>query len=167
MITTSTASLDRHAEESDPVVRDRQTNKCFSTAQANPGPGVVQLVSPPIKSTFTMLGLPVVTSKLETSATDYWIAARVFDQAPDGSLTLVTRGVCRANLTVPENEDCSTFSLFGNAWRFEKDHKVVLELSQSDTPFLRRNNLPSTIAFPDVNLTIPTVPAKLKVDFRG
>ena len=166
-ITTSTAALDRHAEESDPVVRDRQPNKCFSTGQTSPGPGVVQLVSEELKAGFTMMGLPVVSSKLETTATDYWIAARLFDQAPDGGLTMVTRGVCRANLTVSETEDCSTFALFGNGWRFQKGHKLVLELSQSDTPFLRRNNVPSTIAFPDVNLTVPTVPAKFEADFRG
>ena len=166
-VTTTSAAFDRHAEESDPVVRDRQANKCFSTAQTNPGPGVVQVVSEELKSGFTMTGLPIVTSKIETTATDYWISARLFDQAPDGGLTMVTRGVCRANLTVSEKENCSTFSLFGNAWRFQKGHRLVLELSQSDTPFLRRNNFPSTIAFPDINLVVPTVPAKFKVDFRG
>jgi predicted acyl esterase len=165
--TTSTAALDQHADQSDPVVRDRQADKCFSTTQTNPGPGVVQVISEEIKKAFTMTGLPLVTTKHETAASDYWIAARMFDLDADGNMTMVTRGVCRVNLTTSEDKDCATFALFGNAWRFDKGHKVVLELSQADTPFLRRNNMPSTIAFPDIQLTIPRASSRFKNDFRG
>jgi predicted acyl esterase len=91
----------------------------------------------------------------------------MFDLDADGNMTMVTRGVCRVNLTASEDEDCATFALFGNAWRFDKGHKVVLELSQSDTPFLRRHNMPSTIAFPDIQLTIPRASSRFKNDFRG
>lgn len=164
--TTSTAAVDGHSAESDPVARDRQANKCYTTTQTDPGPGVVQLVSEALKEPFTMAGLPLVSLKYETTATDYWIAARLFDQDPDGAMTLVTRGLCRVN-TAASDRTCEDFALFGNSWTFEKDHTVVLELSQADQPFLRRNNVPSTITYPDVQLRIPTTKAKFKVDFRG
>jgi predicted acyl esterase len=163
--TTSTAALDGHAADSDPVGRETGDNKCYTTTQANPGLGVVQVASNPLKDAFTMAGLPLVQLKYDTQATDYWIAARLFDRAPDGAMTLVTRGLCRVN-TASSDETCETFALFGNSWTFAKEHTVVLELSQADQPFLRRNNVPSTIAYPDIRLNVPTTKAKYKVDFR-
>ncbi|MDQ3940000.1 MAG: hypothetical protein M3238_01480 [Actinomycetota bacterium] len=164
--TTFTGALDRHADQSDPVVRDRQSNKCFSVGESPPGPGVVQLVGEDITRPFTMMGLPLLVTKHETTATDYWIAARMFDLAPDGTMTMVTRGVCRANLTVSAKENCTTFALFGNAWRFPKGHRVVVEISQADTPFLRRNNFPSTITYSETQIAIPTTRDRFQVDPR-
>lgn len=164
--TTSTAAVDGHAVESDPVGRETGDDKCYTTTQGNPGLGVVQLLSNPLKDPFTMAGLPLVKAKYDTQATDYWIAARLFDRAPDGSMTMVTRGLCRVSAATSD-KTCETFALFGNSWTFDKEHTVVLELSQADQPFLRRNNVPSTITFPEVGLTVPTTKAKYKVDFRG
>ena len=163
--TTSTAAVDGHSADSDPVARQTQGDKCYTTSQANPGPGVVQLISNELKTPVTMAGLPLMELKYETTATDYWIAGRLFDQAPDGSLTLVTRGVCRVN-TAASDRTCEVFQLFGNSWTFAKGHKIVVELSQSDQPFLRRDNFPSTISYPDVKITIPTVRGKFKADWR-
>lgn len=165
LTTTSTMAVDGHAQEADPVLRQTQSDKCYTTTQKDPGPGVVHLESNQIKDPFTMTGLPLLKMKYETSATDYWIAARLFDLAPDGSMTLVTRGICRVNSTASDQR-CDVFALFGNSWTFEKDHKVVVELSQADTPFGRRDNVPSTITFPDVAITLPTTKPSFNVDFR-
>ena len=162
--TTSTALPDGHAPDSDPVARQTQSNKCYTTSSP-PGPGVVQLVSNPLKAGFTMAGMPQLDLRYETQATDYWIAGRLFDRDPEGAMTLVTRGLCRVN-TAASDRTCEVFELFGNSWKFEKDHTVVVELSQSDQPFLRRDNFPSSITFPDVKLRLPTTKPKFKVDFR-
>lgn len=162
--TTSTALPDGHAPDSDPVARQTQSNKCYTTSSA-PGPGVVQLASNPLKEAFTMAGLPQLQLKYETAATDYWIAARLFDRDPEGAMTLVTRGLCRVN-EAASDRTCEVFELFGNSWRYEKDHSVVVELSQADQPFLRRDNFPSTITYPDVKLSLPTTKEKFNVDFR-
>lgn len=111
-----------------------------------------------------MAGLPQLQLKYETQATDYWIAARLFDRDAEGAMTLVTRGLCR--ISAASDRNCEVFELFGNSWRFEKDHTVVVEISQADQPFLRRDNIPSTIAFPDVKLSLPTTKEKFKIDFR-
>ena len=163
--TTTTAALDGHAADSDPVARQTQSDKCYTTTQSNPGLGVVQLVSNPLEEGFTMAGVPLLNMKYETEAADHWIAARLFDRDPDGAMTLVTRGVCRVN-EAASDRTCDVFALFGNSWTFGKGHSVVLELSQADQPFLRRNNEPSTISYPDVKLQLPRTKSELKVDFR-
>ena len=164
--TTSSTAVDGHAQESDPVARDRTANKCFTTSQASPGPGVV-VYEDDIRSDFTMMGIPTLKLEHETAATDYWIAARLFDKKPDGTMTMVTRGVCRVNKAASPDETCQTFDLFGNGWMFEQGHKVVIEVTQSDQPFLRRDNFPSTVTYKSANIELPVAPEALKVDFRG
>jgi len=163
--TTSTGAVDGHSQESDPVARQTQSNKCYTTSNQNPGPGVVHLESNPLKRPFTMAGMPLMRLKYETTATDYWIAARLFDLDADGAMTLVTRGVCRVNKAASDRT-CEVFNLFGNSWTFRKGHKVVVELSQADQPFLRRNNVPSTITYPDVQISIPMARSKFRSDWR-
>ena len=79
-------------------------------------------------------------------------------------MTMVTRGVCR--VSAASEKDCSAFDLFGNGWRFGKDHRLVLELSQSDTPFLRLDNFPSSISFSAAEVLLPRTPESRRVDFR-
>ena len=63
-------------------------------------------------------------------------------------------------------KDCKVFDLWGNGWRFEKDHRVAIELSQADSPMFRRNNFPSTIEIQKAVLEIPVAPEEANVDFR-
>ena len=162
---TSNGALDVHAQESDPVARDRTSDKCYSTAQANQGPGVV-VYEDTVKETFTMMGIPTLTVEHQSTGTDYWLAARLFDKRPDGTMTMVTRGVCRVNTAVAPDKTCTKFDLFGNGWIFEKDHKIVVEVSQSDTPFLRKDNFPSTVTYDAANIKVPVAPQGNLVDFR-
>ena len=163
---TSNGGVDNHADDSDPVFRQTQSDKCTTISKSDPGVGVVQLETEPFKEPFTMMGLPILTLKTNTAATDYWVAARLYDADPDGNMTLVTRGGCRVNTATDEN-GCASFDMFGNAWTFAKDHTLVLELSQSDTPFLRRDNVPSTVEYPEVGLQVPTTKPRFEHDFRG
>ena len=162
---TSNAAVDGHAQESDPVARDRTADKCYTTSQANPGPGVV-VYEDDVKQDFTMMGIPQLTVEHEASGADYWLAARLFDKKPDGSMTMVTRGVCRVNTAAAPKQTCQKFDLFGNGWIFEKGHKIVIGVSQSDTPFLRKDNFPSTVNYNAANIKIPVAPATRKADFR-
>ena len=45
--------------------------------------------------------------------------------------------------------------LFGNCWTFPAGHTIQLEIAQTDAPFLRPDNLPSSIALSSVRLTLP------------
>ena len=159
---------DAHAAESDPVARDRQTDKCHTLAATNPGPGVVQYTSEPFTEPFTMMGLPQLNLKYSVtfSGDEYWIAARMYDKDPEGQMTQVTRGLCKVNLATQPDRLCESFQLFGNGWRFEKDHSVVVEVTQADTPFLRKQNEPSTLSLSEANLAMPVALEKFRKDFR-
>jgi hypothetical protein len=79
----------------------------------------------------------------------------------------VTRGVCRVSLTANEERGCGVFDLHGNGWRFDKDHTVVIEVTQGDSPFLRRANLPSTVDFQSANVRLPVADPKRVADQRA
>ena len=73
-----------------------------------------------------------------------------------GKKTLVTRGVWRltaASDPMPAGEIRT--KLFGNAWRFAPGHSLKLEVSQTDVPSFRPDNLPSSITFTDARLEVP------------
>jgi hypothetical protein len=166
--TTSNSAPDAHSADSDPVARSRNASipRCYTPVDNNPGAGVVQYTSDAILAPFTLVGMPDLQLVYTATGNDYWIGARLFDLFPDGTMTLVTRGVCRVNKDAYAGVDCRRFELFGSAWRFEKDHKVVLELTQSDTPFLRKDNLPSSISYTSASLRLPAAPDTLIKDPR-
>jgi predicted acyl esterase len=165
--TTSSTAADNHAAESDPAFRFTQANKCYTTSDVESAPGVVQYEDA-VRAPFTLLGMPTVklTFQPTIDANDYWIAARLFDKDPAGSMTLVTRGICRVNKAAEPDVGCEVFSLWGNAWTFKEGHSIVLEVSQSDVPMFRRDNFPSSLAFEAAELKLPAAREDLRRDFR-
>lgn len=165
--TTTSSAVDNHASETDPGYRQTQTNKCSTLSSSESTPGVVQYQDV-VEETFTMMGLPTLelTYTATSTAGDYWIGARLFDKAPDGSITLVTRGVCKVNTAADPDVDCSTFQLWGNAWTFQKDHSVLLEVTQSYSPTFRLDNFPSSIAYEAAKMDIPITDDTKRRDFR-
>lgn len=81
----------------------------------------------------------------------------LWDVDPDGVRRLVTTGVYR---TVTQAGDPAQgtveFPLFGTHYRLEPGHRVELELSQTDAPYLRPNATASTLTLSDPQLTLPT-----------
>jgi predicted acyl esterase len=162
---STTAAPDLHAQEADPVARQGMGEFCVTHGSPDPGLGVIVYESNELAEPITLLGIPTLTLEFETSASGYWIAARLYDQDPGGARTLVTRGVCRFDADFPDRK-CDVFDLWGNAWTFAKGHRVVVEVSQADSPFLRRHDEPSTIQFLSANVRLPTADPKRNVDFR-
>jgi acetyl esterase/lipase len=164
---TSATAPDPHGAQSDPTIigegwfTGALPDACYTTKQLDPGPGVVQIKSKPLTSPMTMLGIP--TLRLDYAplrfkyvplvGSDYYISARLYDLSPEGSMTLVTRGICRA--VASANVDCGTFDLWGNMWEFPAGHQLVLEFSQDDKPFLRPDNLPSLLMIRGAQLEVP------------
>jgi predicted acyl esterase len=161
--TTTSASSDAHATGD--AVAQNGHYECFAPQDPNPGPGVMQLVSEPIAGAFTLMGIPSLTLDYEATGTDYWLSARLYDQTADGALQFVTRGICRVTAAAPVT--CDSFDLWGNAWTFAKGDKVVVELSQGDTPMFRKDNMPSTLSFAQVEISLPVAPKSLRRDFRN
>ncbi|MBK5305298.1 MAG: hypothetical protein JJD92_01275 [Frankiaceae bacterium] len=77
----------------------------------------------------------------------FQIDPKVYDVAPDGTATLITRGAYaeQPGQGAP-GVHTSTFDAFAMAWTFKKDHHLRLSLSSADIPYLRPNAAPFQVA---------------------
>lgn len=107
----------------------------------------------PVTNAFTLLGEPAVQLNVTIAGTDAEIDAKLWDVAPDGSKTLVTRGAYR--LPGPAGPITIDTSLQGNAWVVATGHVLRLEVTQNDAPYLRPDDLSSAITYSGVTLTLP------------
>ncbi|MGH2962913.1 MAG: CocE/NonD family hydrolase C-terminal non-catalytic domain-containing protein [Solirubrobacterales bacterium] len=102
---------------------------------------------------YTLMGSPTVVAKLNTSGEFPQIAARLWDVAPDGTQTFVTRGVYR-----PDGDRNHVFQLHPNGWRFAPGHVPKLELLGQDAPYARPSN--------GAGFTVPVEKLELKLPVR-
>jgi predicted acyl esterase len=104
-----------------------------------------------------LLGLPTVRLPYTLTGQDATVAIKLWDQKPDGSKTLVTRGDYRLSTAAgdPATGILKTY-LYGNDWVFPAGDKIVLQVTQNDAPYLRPDNEPSAIEWSGVTLDLPT-----------
>ena len=105
----------------------------------------------------TLLGLPAVRLHYDMTGEDATVAFKLWDRSPGGDRTLVTRGAYRIS-TAQGDPAAGTLrtKLFGNHWRFPGGHRIELQITQNDHPYLRPDNQPSTLTLSDVVLRLPT-----------
>ena len=120
-------------------------------------PGRTTLLSDPLSEAATYVGLGSVhvpyTLLGGTTAT---LNARLWDVAPSGKTLFVDRGTYR--IDTPAYDAASgalELPLFGNNWRFAAGHRLRLDLTQVDEPFLRHSNVASSIAYGAPTLRLP------------
>lgn len=102
-----------------------------------------------------MLGLPEVAVDYSLAGDDATLIAKLWDVS-EQQRVLVTRGVYRISTAHGDPQAGNlSFKLFGSHWTFAPGHSIELELSQTDAPYLRPNNLPSSIEIRDLVLEIP------------
>ena len=111
-------------------------------------PGVPQWRLPATGG-FTLLGAPTVISTLSFSERAL-VAARLWDEAPDESKRLVTRGVYR-----PARPGRAVFQLNPVAWRFRAGHRPLLQLLGRDAPFVRPANSWFEVTVDGLELRLP------------
>jgi hypothetical protein len=158
--TTASGQADPAAALTDPI----------AVAARNGGKGAcitipVERMSPSghwdflVRQSFTLLGEPAIHLEATIGGVDAEIDTRLWDVAPNGSATLVTRGAYR--FTGSPGAASIDTALQGNGWDFLAGHTIRLEVTQNDAPYLRLDNLASAIAYASVMLTLPTptVPA--------
>jgi predicted acyl esterase len=86
--------------------------------------------------------------------------ARVWDVAPGGQTVLMTHGTYRldvAGFDAPSGT--LRLPLFGNHWALAPGHRLRLDLTQVDQPYLRPSTPPSSITFTNPSLVLPTAEA--------
>lgn len=110
----------------------------------------------PVSRGFTLLGLPMVTARIDTTGAFGQLASRLWDVAPDGQQTLVSRGVYR----LENGQDGRIrFQLQGNGYCFANGHTPKLELLGSDAPFLRPSNSAFAVDVSNVRVRLPSAEA--------
>lgn len=108
----------------------------------------------PIENDFTLLGMPRLELTYEATGPDIELNSRLWDVAPDGVQTLVTRAAYRV-VAPGAGEQHVSYDLYGNHWHLERGHELLLEVTGDDSTFFRRDNFPSTITVDSAKLTLP------------
>ena len=101
---------------------------------------------------YLLMGAPTVIARIETSDQNSQVQARLWDVAPDGQQTLVTRGAYRPRLN---RERHQVFQLNPNGWRFSDGHRPKLELLGRDAPYGRPSNGSFTVSVSHFELRLP------------
>jgi predicted acyl esterase len=104
-----------------------------------------------------MVGRPRLGIHYDLTGTDATVALKLFDVAADGTRTLVTRGEYRLNTNEgdPASGELIT-QLYGNQWTFPAGDTLQLQITQSDSPYLRPDNLASSIAWGALTFVMPS-----------
>ena len=102
---------------------------------------------------YTLLGAATITADVQSLSPSDQIAARLLDVAPDGTETLVARGLYR-----PDSSSDATrqaFQLHPGGWHFAAGHRPKLELLASDAPYSRPSQGATPIAVSNLDLRLP------------
>ncbi len=138
------------AKAFDPVFGTSDACKTIPlTAEAN-----TATIARPVKSGFTMLGLPTVSARVFSTGQFGQIVARLWDVSPQGTQLLVSRGVYAL-----ENGQGGTieFQLHGNGYHFAKGHTAQLQLLGRDAPYYQPGTVPFTVRTSDLTVALPTL----------
>jgi predicted acyl esterase len=150
---TASPLSDPRGPGADPVTVSVQRGRGCLTTRLPATPGVATwTVAPP--RAFTLAGMPRLRFRFTTAAPDVTFGPRLWDVAPDGTQTLVTRGAWRSVAPDPAGEAVDT-ELFGAAWRFAPGHRLMLEIPQVDATYLRPDNFSSATVVDRVTLELP------------
>lgn len=139
--------------ESDPVVLSTTRGRGCITTKRAPTAGVATW-SVPVERAFTLAGMPRLRFRFTAAAADITFTPRLWDVAPDGTQTLVSRGAWRS-VGAEATGGNVDFELFGAAWRFRADHRLLLEIPQVDASYFRADNFASTASIDGVRLVLP------------
>lgn len=105
---------------------------------------------------FLVAGEPVVTLLAATLAPRVQLDVRLLDVAPDGSRALVTRGTVTLDAgAAPLGMREVRIPTWGNLWAVAADHRLRLEVTNVDSPYLRPSLVPSATALTGVELSLP------------
>ena len=144
---------DPRAAVTDPVAASTVNGRGCVTTDLPPTPGVATWTVP-LPRTFALIGMPRLSLRYRALSPDVQLNARLWDVAPDGTQTLVTRGAYRA--VAPNlGGDRADYDLFGNHWRFEAGHRLMLEVTADDSPYLRRDNFPALVTIESARVVLP------------
>ena len=144
---------DPRAVAADPVAASTQKGRGCIVTDLPATPGVATWTVP-VEAGFELIGTPRLELRYRALAPDLQLNSRLWDVAPDGTQTLVTRGSHRV-VSPPLDGGAAAYELDGNHWRFEPGHRLMLEVTADDSPYLRRDNFPGSATINSARLVLP------------
>jgi fermentation-respiration switch protein FrsA (DUF1100 family) len=102
---------------------------------------------------FTLMGSPTIIAQVTASNPNSEIAARLVDVSPEGTESLIARGLYRPSSSTQE----MVFQLHPQGYHFAAGHVAKLELLPSDALYGRPSNLQTNIAVSDLELRLPVM----------
>src|SRR4051794_30193941 len=156
-LTSASGLTDPNGPATDPVVGPTAEPGDRCRTDAGPALGGYTATSQPVKSTRTYIGLGWVEVPYTFTGQTGQLDTRVWDVPPGGKALLMTRGTYRFSVPLYDQPTGTIrLPLFGNHWVLPKGHRVRIDLTQVDQPFLRPSNVPSAITFSPPRLVLPT-----------
>lgn len=107
----------------------------------------------PVAQTFTMLGLPTMRFQVATTGNHGQLDARLWDVAPNGQETYVTRGTYALTNNQQGNV---TWQMWGGGHTFKRGDTIRVELLASDTPTERVSLDPFTVSVSHFRIGLPS-----------
>jgi predicted acyl esterase len=102
---------------------------------------------------YTLMGSPTIIASIVSPSPNSEIAARLVDVSPEGTETLIARGLYR-----PEGGPQQiVFQLHPQAYHFAAGHVPKLELLSSDNPYGRWSNLQTNVTVNSLELRLPVM----------
>jgi predicted acyl esterase len=129
-----------------------------ATASASDQPGTATYRLPAATgSGYTLMGSPTVIADVNSVGPNSQVAARLLDVAPDGTETLVARGLYRPDVNSGPAPTRQVFQLHADGWKFEAGHVAKLELLPSDSPYGRPSNGQLPVSVSNLELRLPVL----------
>jgi predicted acyl esterase len=135
----------------DPIAAAQSGKNDCVTTQATDEPGTANWRLPVVTGRgYTLLGAPTIVATVSISGSYPELAGRLWDVAPNGTQTLIARGLYR-----PTGSGQIVFQLHPNAWHFVPGDVVKLQLLGRDAPYARQSNGTFTITVSHLDLRLP------------
>ena len=150
--------IDPNGTATDPVLPGVLDIPVGQPCRTSPGPSPdYTAVSRPLANANTYVGLGYVSVPYTFTGTTGHLDARVWDVTPSGNTVLITRGTYRIDVpSYDQPNGTLKLPLFGNEYRLPVGHRIRLDLTQNDAPFLRTSSVSSSITFAPPALVLPT-----------
>ena len=103
-------------------------------------------------------GQPLVHLRARTVAPRVQLNVRLLDVAPDGTRQLITRGTYTLENErpgFPPGPAELTIPTYGNLWQLSPAHRLRLEISNLDSPYITPSRVPSVTVVSQVRMEIP------------
>ena len=111
----------------------------------------------PVREAFTLVGQPRLALDARITGPDAQLDVRMWDESPDGSLTLVSRGTYR-DAGASTARRTIRFQTSANAWLFRRGHTLRVEVTGNDAPYYRPNNQAFEAGFFGARFVLPSRP---------